>query len=45
MPNAIGYDLYPEAENIIEADWFTVDKTQFKNYTNILVCGNPPFGE
>lgn len=45
LPNAIGYDIYPEDENIIEADWFKIDKTQFKNYKNILVCGNPPFGE
>lgn len=45
LPNAIGYDICPEADNIIQADWLTIDKTQFKNYKKILVCGNPPFGE
>lgn len=39
------YDIKPEAENIIQADWFKVDKTQFKQYNSILVCGNPPFGQ
>lgn len=45
LPNAIGYDLCPEANNIITADWLTLDKTQFIEYNKILVCGNPPFGE
>lgn len=43
--NCIAYDLAPEDENIIQADWFQVDKKQFKNFNNILVIGNPPFGE
>lgn len=38
-------DLNPEAENIIEYDWFKVDKNQFSDYNSILVCGNPPFGQ
>lgn len=45
LPNVISYDIAPEADNIIQADWFEIDKTQFKDYKNILVCGNPPFGE
>ena len=39
------YDLNPEADDIIEADWFKVDKSQFNQYKSILVCGNPPFGQ
>lgn len=48
FPNNIdtyAYDLAPEAENIIEADWFKVDKAAFSSYKNILVIGNPPFGQ
>lgn len=39
------FDLNPAAENIVEADWFKLDKTQFNKYSSILVCGNPPFGQ
>ena len=39
------YDLNPEAEGIVQEDWFKVDKTIFANYKSILVCGNPPFGQ
>lgn len=39
------YDLNPEADDIVEADWFKVDKSQFNQYKSILVCGNPPFGQ
>lgn len=39
------YDLNPEAEGIIQSDWFKVDKSQFNEYKSILVCGNPPFGQ
>ena len=45
LPNAFSYDIAPAAENIIQEDWFVLDKTQFKNYKSILVCGNPPFGQ
>lgn len=45
LPNCFAYDIAPEAENIIQADWFKIDKSQFNKYSNILVCGNPPFGE
>lgn len=38
------FDLNPEGENITREDWFKVDKTQFNQYSSILVCGNPPFG-
>lgn len=40
-----GYDIKPEAEGIICADWIMLDKSIFKEYKNILVCGNPPFGQ
>lgn len=39
------YDLVPEAENIIQADWLNLDKNIFNSYNNILVIGNPPFGQ
>lgn len=45
LPNVFSYDIAPAAENIIQADWFTLDKTQFQAYKSILVCGNPPFGQ
>lgn len=38
------FDLVPENENIQEADWLILDKSQFGQYENILVIGNPPFG-
>lgn len=37
----IAYDIEPESEDIIQKDWFTVDKIEGKH---ILVIGNPPFG-
>lgn len=48
FPNTLskyGYDLNPEAEGIEQNDWFKVDKTQFAQYSSVLVCGNPPFGQ
>ena len=45
IPNCISYDIAPEKDYIIQQDWFTLDKTNFKQYNNILVVGNPPFGE
>ena len=45
LPNCLSFDIAPEQEYIIQADWLTLDKTQFQDYKNILVCGNPPFGE
>lgn len=44
LPNCKSYDIAPENDNIIKADWLTLDKNQFKG-NKILVCGNPPFGE
>lgn len=41
----MAYDLEPEQENIIEQDWLQLDKTQFQTYKNILVIGNPPYGQ
>lgn len=37
------YDMDPEANNIIESDWFDVEKSQFDD-EQTLVIGNPPFG-
>lgn len=45
IPNCYAYDIAPQDSSIIEADWFKLDKNQFADYSNILVCGNPPFGE
>ncbi len=45
LPNCYAYDIAPLDNNIITANWLTLDKSQFKQYSNILVCGNPPFGE
>lgn len=43
--NVFGYDIQPEAEEIINTDWFKLDKSIFAEYKNILICGNPPFGQ
>lgn len=44
ISNVKAFDLLPENENIIQADWLKLDKSQFNNFNNILVIGNPPFG-
>ena len=41
--NCLSYDIAPANDNIQQANWFELDKTQFS--TNSLVIGNPPFGE
>lgn len=45
LPNCYAYDICPMDKAIITANWLDLDKAQFKHYSNILVCGNPPFGE
>ena len=45
IPNCLAYDIQPEGDNIQQADWLLLDKEQFKKYNNILVIGNPPFGQ
>jgi len=45
IPQSYKYDLAPEKEDIQQADWLTLDKTIFQNFSKILVYGNPPFGE
>lgn len=42
---SFGFDIAPAAEGIEKADWFKLDKNQFKSFNSILVCGNPPFGQ
>ena len=43
--NILAFDLFPESADIVQQDWFTLDKKQFKKYKNILVIGNPPYGK
>ena len=45
IEGCFAYDISPATDNIIKQDWFELDKTFFKNYKNILVIGNPPFGQ
>lgn len=47
LNSVYAYDVAPASSehNIIEADWFKLDKTQFRNFKSILVIGNPPFGQ
>lgn len=45
IANCFAYDIQPENEAIQQADWFLLNKEQFKKYNNILVIGNPPFGQ
>lgn len=42
LPNYKAYDICPMSPNIIEQDWFTLDKSEFKGKN--VVIGNPPFG-
>lgn len=44
IDNVYAFDLLPENENIVQADWLTLDKTLFNKFEKILVIGNPPFG-
>lgn len=44
IPNVTAYDIAPEAEGIIEQNWFDVSKER-KMAAKTLVVGNPPFGE
>lgn len=39
----LAFDLVPEADHIMQADWLTLDKSQFDGKT--LIVGNPPFGK
>lgn len=41
--NSIALDLAPEAEGIIQQDWFLYSIPE--NFENVLIIGNPPFGE
>lgn len=41
--NLIALDLKPESNNIIQKDWF--DYKIDPNYKNVLIIGNPPFGQ
>ena len=41
FPEAIGYDLYPEREDVKQADWFDVVLPE----GSVLVVSNPPFGK
>lgn len=44
IKNCYAFDLKPENEKIIQADWFTLDKIFTKDFNKVLVIGNPPFG-
>ena len=41
--NKIGFDIEPEAKNIIKMDWFKYKIN--KKYKKVLIVGNPPFGK
>ena len=43
--NCIAYDIDPQDDSIQKQDWFLIDKKIFTQYKNILVIGNPPFGQ
>jgi len=38
------YDLYPENEEVIKQDYLELDYNNFKDYNNVYLIGNPPFG-
>lgn len=43
--NVFAFDIAPAHEEILNKDFLTLDFSQLKDYNNILVCGNPPFGQ
>lgn len=46
IPNALAMDLHPEAEGIVEQDWFTYSRERnVDSQEKVLVFGNPPFGQ
>lgn len=45
IDNCFAYDILPAKEGIEQQDWFSLDKKYFNKYQNILVVGNPPFGQ
>ena len=45
IDGCFAYDIDPKDTSIKKQDWFLLDKDIFKGYNNILVVGNPPFGE
>ena len=45
IDNCFAYDILPAKEGIQQQDWFSLDKKCFNKYQNILVVGNPPFGQ
>jgi predicted RNA methylase len=42
--NVLAFDIHPEAEDILEQDWFKFHKERNMN-EKVLVIGNPPFGQ
>lgn len=44
IPNCYAFDLSPTNSSIKKQDWLTVEKTDFPEYEDMLVIGNPPFG-
>jgi hypothetical protein len=42
--NFIFYDIEPENDEIIKQDFLELDSHNFKNYDNVHIIGNPPFG-
>ena len=42
--NYIFYDIQPENNEIIKQDFIQLDSENFKQYDNIHIIGNPPFG-
>lgn len=46
IPGSLAFDLHPEAEGIIEQDWFTYTRERSSSSAEkVLVFGNPPFGQ
>lgn len=46
IPDALAFDLHPEAQGIIEQDWLTYQRERSEDkQARLLVFGNPPFGQ
>jgi hypothetical protein len=42
--NYLFYDLHPENEEIIEQDYLELDASNFMQFNQVHIIGNPPFG-
>lgn len=45
IENCLAFDIEPASENIKKENWLLMNKDLFSKHKDILVIGNPPFGQ